>query len=140
MSTEANKAVARRLFEESLNTGNFAVLDELFAPNYRNYFPGMPDPLDREGWQQVVTMFRIAFPDLHFTVEDIIAEGDTVVLRWTHRGTHQGDFQGIAPTGKSIMGMGIVFFRLEDGKIVEDRPLFDQLGMLQQLGAIPASE
>jgi steroid delta-isomerase-like uncharacterized protein len=137
MSTEENKAVARRLIEEALNTGNFAVLDDLLAPNYRMYFLGMPEPLDREGWQHVATLFRTAFPDLQLTIEDIIAEGNRVALRFTERGTHQGDFQGLAPTGKQVTLTGTVFFRLEDGKLVEDRPLFDRLELLQQLGAMP---
>jgi steroid delta-isomerase-like uncharacterized protein len=142
MSTEANKAAARRffeVFEAILHTGNFAPLDELFAANYVNYLPGAPAPLDRQAWEQAITLFRTAFPDLQLTVEEMIAEGDTVASRFTMRGTHQGEFQGIAPTGKPVSIPCHVFARYANGKVVEDRPIFDRLDLLQQLGAMPAS-
>lgn len=137
MSTEENKAIVRRFFEEILNKGNMAVADELFAPNYRFHFPGAPEPTDSEGMKQTLTVFRTGFPDLHFTIEDLIAEGDKVAMRFAFRGTHNGEFQGIAPTGKQVSVTGIAVHRIVNGKIVEDRPALDQLGMLQQLGVIP---
>lgn len=137
MSAEANKAITRKLFEEVLNTGRFAALDELFAPSYRNYFPGSPAPLNRTGWEHTITLFRSAFPDMQCTIEQLIAEGDTVATWFTFRGTHQGDFQGIAPTGKQVAIPCHAFFHLADGKIVEDRPIFDRLELFHQLGASP---
>jgi steroid delta-isomerase-like uncharacterized protein len=139
MATEANKVIARRLFEEVLNTGTFTPLDDLFAADYVNYFPGTPAALDRAGWEQTITMFRTAFPDLHFTVEALLADGDTAAAAFTVQGTHQGDFQGIAPTGHRMTLSCQALFRFADGKIVEDRPIFDRLDLLQQLGALPTS-
>jgi steroid delta-isomerase-like uncharacterized protein len=138
MGTDANKALVRRLFDEVMNTGNFAPLDELFADDFLNYFPGTPAALDRAGWEHNVTLFRTAFPDLHFTVEALVAEGDTVAVAFHVQGTHQGAFQGIAPTGHRLTLPCHVLFRCADGKIVEDRPIFDRLDLLEQLGAIPA--
>ncbi len=140
MSTEANKDVAHRLFKEVLNTGTFAPLDELFAANYRNYFPGTPTPLDRAGWEQNHTMLRTAFPDLSFTIEELLAEADMVMATFSVQGTHQGEFQGIAPTGHRVTLACQALFRCADGKIVEDRPIFDRLDLLEQLGAILAPE
>ncbi len=137
MSTEANKHVARRLFTDVLNTGAFAPLDDLFAADYANYFPGTPSPLDRPAWEQNHTLFRTAFPDLHFTIEAVLAEGDTVAVAFTVQGTHQGEFQGIAPTGQRVTFAGQTLFHFADGKIVEDRPIFDRLDLLEQLGALP---
>jgi ketosteroid isomerase-like protein len=87
---EVNKAVARRYFDEFLNQGKGVVGEDLFAPNYRSYFPGSPGPLDKQEHDHVTITFFSAFPDGHFTVEDVIAEGDKVVSRYTFRGTHQG--------------------------------------------------
>jgi steroid delta-isomerase-like uncharacterized protein len=92
----------------------------------------------REGVKQYVTLFRTAFPDLRATVDDVIAEGDRVVTRWTSRGTHQGELMGIPASGKRVTFSGITINRVSGGKVVEDRTNFDQLGLMQQLGAIPA--
>jgi predicted ester cyclase len=138
MSPEANKAVVRRLFDEVLNTGNFAPLDELFAAHYVNYLPGAPVPLDRQGWEQNHTRLRTALPDVQFTIEQLLAEGDMVVTRFTARGTHQGAFLGIPPTGRPVTIVCQVFGRFANGQIVEDRPVFDRLDLLQQLGVVPA--
>jgi steroid delta-isomerase-like uncharacterized protein len=140
MSTEQNKAVVRRLFEEAFGKGNLAVLDEIVAPNQVNGGPGaLPAmPSGPEGVKMLITTYRNAFPDLHFTIDEQVAEGNTVVTRWTAHGTHNGEFAGIPPTGKSATVVGIGLDRVEDGKIVESWGLFDQFGMLQQLGVIPA--
>jgi steroid delta-isomerase-like uncharacterized protein len=141
MSTEANKAIIRRLFEEAFGQGNLTVLDEIIAPNQVNGGPGaLPGmPSGPEGTKMLITAYRNAFPDLHFTIDEQIAEGNTVVTRWTAHGTHNGELAGLPPTGKpaTIVGMGVD--RVENGKIVESWGLFDQFGMLQQLGLIPAS-
>lgn len=139
MSLEENKVIVRRFFEELLSAGNLAVADELLAPTYVNYFPGLPEPVrGPEAFKHLVATYRAAFPDMHVVVDDLIAEGDTVAVRFTVRGTHQGEFQGLAPTGKSVTMPGQVFYHFVDGKIAEDRPVLDQLGLMQQLGVIPA--
>jgi len=85
-------------------------------------------------------MFRSAFPDVHFSVEDQVVEGDKVVTRWRGSGTHQGNLMGIPPTGNRVSFVGITINRLEDGKVAEEWQIFDALGMMQQLGAIPSPE
>ncbi len=136
MSTEQNKAVVRRFVEEVLSQGNLALIDELFASDYTNY--GFGQPFGREGFLAVLGQFRSAFPDLRFTIEDMVAEGDRVMIRGTARGTHRGEFNGIPPTGKQITVSLMTDYRLANGKIVEDRPLTDMLSLLQQVGAVPA--
>jgi len=138
MSTEQSKAMDRRVYEEVWNGGNLAVIDELVAANYVDHDPNPTSTLEGlEGLKQSVTMYRTAFPDVHFTIEDQIAGGNTVVTRWTARGTHQGAFMGIPPTGKQAMVTGISIARVADGKFVEGWTNFDALGLLQQLGAVP---
>ena len=136
MSTEQNKALARRLFEEVWNGKNLAVLDELVAPNFvfHNSVQTLYGP---EGFKQFATTYHNAFPEAYFTIEDVIAEGDTVALRWTARGTHKGELLGIPPTGKQVTVSGITITLLSNGKSVESWGEFDALGMLQQIGVIP---
>jgi steroid delta-isomerase-like uncharacterized protein len=121
-----------------LSKTNNAVFDELLDPtiNLHGAPPGLPAGM--EGFKLLAGMFRTAFPDYKDTVEDLIAEGDKVVARWSFRGTHQGDFQGVPPTGKEAAITGISVFRLINGKITDDWTIFDLLGLMQQLGAIPA--
>ncbi len=136
MSAE-NKAVFRRYFEEVLNTGNLDLVDELIARTYVSHYPtGYDFGGGPEGVKQIVTAVRAGFPDVHFTIEDLIAEGDKVVGRWTFRGTHQGDFMGILPTGKKVSVMGIAIYRVARGKIAEAWVAWDSLGLVQQLGAL----
>ncbi len=138
MSTEQHKAMDRRVYEEVWNGGNLAVIDELVAANYVDHDQEPTGALEGlEGLKQSVTMYRTAFPDVHFTVEDQIAEGDRVVTRWTARGTHQDAFMGIPPTGKQAMVTGISITRVASGKVVEGWTNFDALGLLHQLGAVP---
>ena len=137
MSTEDNKAVVRRFYEEVMNQKKRAVLDEVFDLNVVDHFapPGTPGGL--EGARQTLGMFLSAFPDLHFTVEDLIAEGDKVVARATLSGTQQGTFMGIPATGKHVTMTGIEINRFEGGKSVEHWVEMDTLGLMQQLGVIP---
>jgi steroid delta-isomerase-like uncharacterized protein len=137
MATEDNKALVRRFNEEVFNKKNLAAIDEFIAPNQVDHSlpPGLPRT--REGTKQAIDITLTAFPDLNFTVEDMIAEGDKVVTMYTTRGTQQGAFGGIPPTGKHVAVPGIVIARVADGKIVEQWGLDDKLGMLQQLGVIP---
>ncbi len=138
MSTEDNKAIVRRLIEEGFNQRNLAIFDELYAPDFV-YHLGSTAIQGREPYKQFTLMSFTSFPDVRFTIEDQVAEADEVVTRWTWRGTHQGPFQGIPPTGKHVMvtGVGINHFAA-NGKIVENWTNMDVLGLLQQLGVVPA--
>jgi len=139
MSAEENKRIVRRLFEEVMNRGNLALLDELVAPDYVDHDPANPPdlPPGREGLKQLISGYRAAFPDMQMTIEEQVAEGDKVVTRWTTRGTHKGELMGIAPTGKQATVTGIFIDRVKNGKLVESWANWDTLGMLQQLGAVP---
>ena len=97
-------------------------------------------PADRDGFKQFVAMYRVAFPDVHITIEDILAEGDRVMTRWSATGTHKGELLGIAPTEKKVTVTGMSENRISGGKVVEQWNEFDDLGMLQQIGAMPTSE
>src|SRR5512138_1125301 len=121
MSTETNKAIIRRFFEEAFGQGKLAVLDEILAPDQvsrgPSALPGMPP--GPEGSRILIMAYRSAFPDLHFIVEEQIAEGNTVVTRWTAHGTHNGELAGIPATGKRTTVVGVGIDRIENGKIVE---------------------
>ena len=136
--SENNKAVVRRLIEEVWNKGNLPLADELFTPNYEHRDASTPDfGRGPEGEKKRATLYRTAFPDLRLMVEDIIAEGETVVTRWSCRGTHKGDLRGIAPTGRQINISGVTITRLEKGKLAEGFVNWDALGLMQQLGVVP---
>ena len=131
------KVLVRRLFEEVWNQGNLAAIDELFAPSYIRYDPAAPEAKGLAGFKQLVVMLRTAFPDLHFTLEEVIAEDDKVMTRALLRGTHRGEYLGIAPTGKPVAVMGMVVVRIAQGKFQEGWLMMDNLGLLQQLGVVP---
>ena len=137
MSTEANKIVVRRAYEELVMSGNFDALEEIVHEDYVDYTQPPGWPTDRAGLEQQVRYFRSAFPDIHVTLEDMTSEGDVVFHRQTMRGTHLGEFFGIAPTGRKVEMTGMHLFRVADGKLIEHRANNDDLGMLRQLGAIP---
>ena len=137
MSTEDNKAIVRRLIEEGFNQRNLAIFDELYAPDFV-YHLGSTAIQGREPYKQFTLMSFTSFPDVRFTIEDQVAEADEVVTRWTWRGTHQGPFQGIPPTGKHVMVTGVGINHFANGKIVENWTNMDILGLLQQLGVVPA--
>ncbi|MDP9368230.1 MAG: ester cyclase [Chloroflexota bacterium] len=137
MSLEENKAIVCRVWDEVVSRGTLGVADELIAPEFIYHAPGTPELHGPDGFAQLIAMYRAAFPDLQATVEDLIAEGDKVVSRYTVRGTHQGELMGIPRTGRRVTEAGIVISRLADGKLVEDWHSPDTLGLLQQLGAIP---
>jgi steroid delta-isomerase-like uncharacterized protein len=139
MGAEENKAIVQRIDAEVWNKGNLDVIDEVIADDCVQTVVGAPEPIrGPQGFKEFVTMYRTAFPDLHITTDQQIAEGDTVVSRWTATGTHQGDLMGIPPTGKQATVSGIHVERFANGKAVESWGIFDQLGLLQQIGAIPA--
>jgi steroid delta-isomerase-like uncharacterized protein len=138
MSSEQNKAIVRRAFEEPWK-GNLDVVDELTASDYIGHDPANPEPLrGPEGVKEFISTYLAAFPDARITVEQQLAEGDLVATRWSARGTHEGELMGISPTGKQVTVSGLAISRLEDGKIVEEFQNWDTLGMMQQLGAVPA--
>src|SRR5258708_40168665 len=140
MSTEANKAIVVQLYEEIFNKGDLDLADKLIAPNAVNHDPEAPPdiPGGAPGVKAVVTMLRSAFPDDHHTIEDLVAEGDKVVVRLTHSGTHQGTFLGLPPTGKQITKTSIHSFRFADGKLVEAWANRAARGCMQTLWAILA--
>lgn len=139
MSLEENKNVGRRIVD-AINSGNLTQIDEVFAPGYvdRTPFPGTTP--DREGLKQGLTKFRAAFPDFRYTIEDEIVTGDKLVHRLSGRGTQKGEFQGAPATGKQVTWSEIHIGRLANGKVVEHWGLEDQLGMMQQLGLVPAAK
>ena len=137
MQVETNTTVASRWYEEVFNAGKIELIDELFAPNFVDHDPSNPLP-GLDGVRQLVSMYRGAFPDLRLTIEDEITEGDRVVTRFTGRGTHKGPLIGIPPTGKRVTITAIDILRFENGRIAEHWGNQDLLGMMQQLGVIPA--
>jgi steroid delta-isomerase-like uncharacterized protein len=139
MSCEENKALVRRFVEEFWNKGNTAAADELMTADATIFLPGRGQ-VSKESFKAFALTLRGAFPDWYSTLEELIAEDDLVAERWTGRGTHQGEFQGIAPTERQVAVPGFVFYRVTSGKIAEFRGLFDGLSMLHQLGAMPTSQ
>jgi len=132
MSTEENKAIQRR-FQDIWNQGDFDIIEEIFNKDYLNHSVKVKG---FESIRQFVTVYRSAFPSVKFTIEDQVAEEDKVVMRYTITGTHKGEFQGIAPTGKPIAITGIAIHRIENGKIIEIWANWDALGLSQQLGVV----
>ena len=135
MSSEANKALVRRFFE-AFNAGDLDGTAAVFAPNAVVHNSGAPDPLNLEGFRQLAAVFLAAFPEGKHTIDDMIVEGDKVVTRITYRGAHTGDLMGIPPTGKHVTTSAMTIDQIAGGKIVETWRLFDQMGMMQQLGVM----
>jgi len=136
VSSEENKAIFRRYVEEVGNEGNLEVADEIFSSYLAHQSDGSVLERGPEDVKKFMGEFREGFPDFHTTIEDQIAEGDRVVTRWRMKGTHRGEFRGIAPTGAELDVTGIGIFRFSDGKVVESWDNFDQLGMMRQLGVV----
>lgn len=137
MSTEENKALEYRILEEALTKHNLAIADELIGVNWLYHGTAGMNFQGREGFRQMHSILYAAFPDLRVKVEDMIAEGDKVVSRFTVQGTHHGEFLGVEPTGRQFKVSGIAIGRFVDGMEVEVWDIVDQFGMMQQLGAIP---
>lgn len=134
-----NRDVVRRITDELFNQGNLGVVDEVFHPDYVEHYPLPPGfPTGREGVKSFVALVRQAFPDFHCAVDDEIVEGYRIVDRITYRGTQTGEFMGIPATGKSATWQAIHIGRFADGKLIEHWAIDDQLGLLRQLGVIPA--
>lgn len=133
-TTEANKQLVRREVTEAWNGGNLDIVDELFAEDCVDHVPLLPEEMrGREGHKEMIQAFRSTFPDLEMSIDELVAEGDTVAFRFTLRGTHDGDFIGIEATGNPVELTGSVFARVEDGRIAEAWAQFDALGLLRQL-------
>jgi steroid delta-isomerase-like uncharacterized protein len=142
MSTEENKELIRR-FAECWNQGSLALIEEFIATDFIQHDPQRPDIRSREDYKRWYAETHSLFPDLYITVEDLVAEADRVVARWTFRGTNTGDFETPAPspaTGKQVTVSGVDIFRLAGGKIVEAWFHEDTMGMMQQLGFLPVPE
>ena len=132
------KAISRQVLD-IFNTGELDAADDLIAADFVGHDPALPEPLRGvDAFKMQVAGYRAAFSDLQFTVEEQVAEGDRVVTRWTATGTHDGDLLGIAPTGTMGTTTGISINRVADGKVAEDWTNWDALGLMQQLGAVPA--
>src|SRR3712207_2471575 len=137
MSTEENKDLARRSWEMLVNQQNPDAIDELYTPNFVWHEPDQDIQGPEEG-KQFLNTYLSAFPDMHVSVEEVIAEGEKVVTRWTIRGTHQGELEEFGPsTGRQIEIKGITIHRIEDGKIAEEWERYDNLSIMQQLGLTP---
>ncbi len=137
MSTEENKALVRSFYEEVFNNKNLASVDAFVDPHIIEHDLPLGLPVGIEGTRKFIGMYLAAFPDLRITAEDMVAEGDRVMVRFTLRGTHKGELMGIAPTGKQVTITGIQILRVASGKIVENWVNLDALGLLQQLGVLP---
>ncbi len=141
MSAEDNKALVRRWFEELFNEAKLHVADEIVTPDHVSHDTSTPEhPPGPEGERQLVNLVRGAFPDGRISIEDLVAEGDRVAVRWTFRGTHRGVFMGIAPTGKEVEMGAMDLLRIAGGKIAETWSNVDMMAMMRQLGAVPAPE
>lgn len=139
--TEENKAVVRRFVEEVINAGDLDAADELIAPDHVNHDPTAPETSPGpEGIKQLIGMYRKAFPDIHFHIEEMISEGDTVAHRWTFTGTHEGALMGVEPTGRRVEVMGVEMNRVENGKITASHTVSDAMGLMRQLGLTPQPE
>ena len=135
--SEQNKALARR-WADIFAQGNLDLVDEIYAPDYVSHDPTMPEDIRGvEGARDFYSMYLSAFPDAEITIEDQVAEGDTVATRWTGRGTHRGEMMGVPPSGNRVEVMGVTISRIEGGKIVEEWDIYDALGMMQAIGAVP---
>ena len=129
------KAMFTRYFDEGTNKGNLDIVEELFAPDYKHHDPVNPDVIvGNQGVTRHIQSLRGAFPDLVFTIDDMVSEGDKVVIRWTANVTHTGDYFGIPPTGKSATITGMNTWQVVDGKAVEGWVNRDDIGLAQQLG------
>jgi steroid delta-isomerase-like uncharacterized protein len=140
MSAEQDKAIVRRWYKDVFEKGNVAQANEVFTANCTLHDPSAPPggwPRGPEGARAIIATYRGAFPDVQFTLEDQLVDGDKVVTRWTARGSNTGEFMGMPPSGKKAVVQGIEIDRISNGKIAESWISFDALGLLQQVGAVP---
>jgi predicted ester cyclase len=139
--SEDNKAISRRVFEEMIATRNLDLIEEFTSPEWVNHDPAFPEDVHGiEGAKEIYSGYLAAFPDLKMSVVDQVAEGDKVLTRWVGEGTHEGELMGVAPSGNRVRVEGMTIDRFEGGKIVESWDNWDALGLMHQMGAIPASQ
>ena len=139
MAAETNKLVMNR-FLEFINTASEKLAQELISPSAVFHVPGRPDPMrGPAGYLAIIGMMRGGFPDIQWTLEEMVAEGDKVAARFTMRGTHRRSFFGVPPTGKRISVQAMNIYRLSGGQFVEEHGQPDMLGLLQQIGAVPTA-
>lgn len=137
METGSKKLLMKR-FTDFINTARDELAGELISPQATFFVPGRSEPLQGpDGYQEIIAMMRAGFPDIQWTLEELIIEGDRVAARFTMRGTHHGNFLGVPPSGKTIEVKAVNFYRFADGQIVEEHGQPDLLGLLQQIGAVP---
>ncbi|MGE5273125.1 MAG: ester cyclase [Verrucomicrobiota bacterium] len=136
-ASDANRALLKRLYDEVINGRDLDLIDELLSDDFVEHedFPGIPPT--REGVKQTFAMFYAAFPDIHFQVEDLLAEGDLVAARVTVTGTHQGEFMGIPATGRSVEVAAMDFVSFREGKATAHWGISDMVSLLRQLGVMP---
>jgi steroid delta-isomerase-like uncharacterized protein len=132
-----NKETLRRFFEEVHMAGRLDLLPEMCTQDYVNHSPSWPDVVGLDAFKQMLVGVRAALPDLHDTIEDMIAEGDKVVTHWVMSGTHRGEFMGIPATGKRLQVDVVSISHFAGDKVVESWDFVDMLGMLQQMGVLP---
>lgn len=138
-TNDATKALMRR-FVEFINTASASLAAELIAPDAAFHVPGQAEPLrGPAGYLALLGMLRGGFPDIQWTLEQMVADGDDVAARYTMRGTHRGAFMGVPPTGRSITVPSMAFYRFADGWVVAEFGLPDMLGLMQQIGAVPTA-
>ncbi len=137
MSLTKNESLVRRYFEDCLNQGKMETIDTLISPTYISHYPAGYDlGGGPEDVKQIVSSVRRGFPNVHFTIEDFVSQGEKVVARWTFRGTHSGNFMGVAPTGRAVMVAGVAVYRIADEKIAEVWLSWDVFGLFRQLGVL----
>ena len=135
--SEQNKTLVRHIIEEIVNQGNLELVNQFISPEYTYFEPTVGPMKGREGYRAILTTYRNAFPDMKLTIEEQLAEGDSVVTRWRAGGTHRGELMGIAPTGKRVSVQGVVISRVKNGQLADDFESYDVQGMLRQLGVAP---
>jgi steroid delta-isomerase-like uncharacterized protein len=139
--SNANRHLVQKLFNDLFNRDNLAVADEIIAANHVNHDPATPVfGKGPDGQKQIVTLYRKAFPDLHFTIDQIIDADDFLAVRYTATGTHKAELRGVAPTNKTVKVEGEAIYRISRGKIAESWVYWDALGLMQQLGQVPRLE
>ena len=137
-TVQAHRLIMQR-FVQFINTADAKMATELVSPEAIFFVPGRPDPVrGPAGYLEIINMMRSGFPDIQWTLEETIAEGDKIVARYTMRGTHKGNFMGVPPAGKKIAVQALNIYRFSNGQIIEEQGQPDLLGLLQQIGGLPA--
>jgi steroid delta-isomerase-like uncharacterized protein len=138
LPAQDNKDVVRQFIEDAWNDADLDLVDALVSADAPHHDPTLPErSAGPAGRKQSIQLYHAAFPDVHIDIEEMVAEDDLVAARWTGRGTHEGELMGIEPTGAAVEVAGISLNRVTDGRIVETWEVYDTLGMLRQIGAIP---